>query len=43
MVYFSDDSKFNSFGSDGKRFVGRKNGEHLFPQCVRKLIFGRGA
>ena len=34
MVHFSDESKFNLFGSVGKRFVRRKNGERLSPQCV---------
>ena len=32
MVQFSDESKFNLFGSDGKRFVRHKNGEYLSPQ-----------
>ena len=27
IVHFSDESKFNLFRSDGKRFVRRKNGE----------------
>ena len=26
MVHFSDESQFNFFGSEGKRFVRRKNG-----------------
>ena len=44
MVHFSDESKFNLFGSDGKRFVRRKNGERLSPQCVKKTVkFGGGA
>ena len=34
IVHFSDESKYNLFGSDGKRFVRRKNEEHLSPQCV---------
>ena len=42
MVHFRDDSKFNLFGSDGKRFVRRKNGEHLSPQCVKKTMKFRG-
>ena len=38
MVDFSDESKFNLFGSDGKIFVRRsKNGESLSPQYVKKL------
>ena len=44
MVHFSDESKFNLFGSDGKRFVRRKNGEHLSPLCVKKTEkFGVGS
>ena len=38
MVHFSDESKFNLFGSDGKRFVRCKNGEHFSPQCVKKTV-----
>ena len=38
MVPFSDESKFNLFESDGKRFVRRKNGERLSPQCVKKTV-----
>ena len=36
MVHISDVYKFNLFGSDAKRFVRRKNGERLYPQCVKK-------
>ena len=44
MVHFSDESKFNLFGSDGKSFVRHKNGECLSPQCVRKTVkFGGGS
>ena len=32
--HFSDKSKFNLFGSDGKWFVRRKNEERLSCQCV---------
>ena len=43
MVRFSDESKFNLFGSDRKRFVRRKIGERLSPQCVKKTVkFGGG-
>ena len=43
MVHFSDESKFNLFGSDGKRFIRHKNGERLSPQCVKKTVkFGGG-
>ena len=38
MVHFNDESKFNLFGSDGKRFVIRKNEERLSPQCVKKTV-----
>ena len=38
MVHFSDESKFNLFGSDGLKFVRCKNGERLFPQCVKKTV-----
>ena len=44
IVHFSDESKFDLFGSDGKRFVIRKNWECLSPQCVKKTMkFGGGA
>ena len=43
MVHFCDESKFNLFTSDGKRFVRRKNEERLSPQCVKKTVkFGEG-
>ena len=38
MVDFSDESKFNLFGSDSKKFVSRKNGERLSSQCVKKTV-----
>ena len=38
MVHFSDQSKFNLFGSDGKMFSRRKNREHLSPQSVKKTL-----
>ena len=41
MVYFRDESKFKSFGSDSKRFVRRKNRERLSPQCVKKTEIWR--
>ena len=44
MVHFSEESKFNSFGSDGKRFVRHKNGQCLSPQCIKKTMkFGVGS
>ena len=36
MVHFSDESKFNLFGSDRKRFVRRKHRERISP-ALRKL------
>ena len=42
MVHFSDKSKLNLFGSDGKRFVRCKNGECFSPQCVKKTVKFRG-
>ena len=43
MVHFSDESKFKLFGSDGKRFVRRKNWERSSPQCVKKTEIWRGS
>ena len=43
MIHFSDGSKFNLFKSDGKRFVRRKNGEHLSLQCIKKTEIWRGS
>ena len=44
LVHFSDESKFSLFGSDGKRFLRRKNGERLSPQSVKKTVkFGAGS
>ena len=37
MVHFSDESKFNLFGSDGKRFVKRKMENAYFFNALRKL------
>ena len=43
-VFFSDESKFNLFGSDGKAFVWRKAGERLSAQCTKKSVkFGGGS
>ena len=43
-VYFSDESKFNLFGSDGKRFVRRSAGERLSKNCVKSSVkFGGGS
>lgn len=37
-VHFSDESKFNLFGSDGKNYVRRKIGERLSSNCVKKSV-----
>ena len=37
MVPFSDESKFNLFGSDGKRFVRRKMENAYLLNALRKL------
>ena len=42
MVHFSDESKFNLFRCDGKRFVKCKNGERLSNQCSTKAEIWRG-
>ena len=41
-VHFSDESKFNLFGSDGKHYVRRQTGERLNPKCVKKSVKGGG-
>lgn len=41
-VHFSDESKFDLFGSDGKHYVQRKTGERLNPKCVKKSVKGGG-
>ena len=35
-VHFSDESKFNFLGSDGRQFVRRVAGNRLNPKCVIK-------
>ena len=37
-VHFSDESKFNVIGSDGKTYVRRKTGERLRVNCVKKTV-----
>ena len=37
MVHFSDESKFNLFGSDGKWFVINKNWKAYLLNAIRKL------
>ena len=42
-VVFSDESKFNLFGSDGRRWCWRKPGEQFNDHYVRKEVkHGRG-
>ncbi|KAF2366364.1 Transposase Tc1-like, partial [Trinorchestia longiramus] len=43
-VFFSDESKFNVIGSDGKQFVRRRIGESLNSNCIKKTVkFGGGS
>ena len=43
-VHFSDESKYNVFGSDGQRYVRRRTGERLPVRCVQKTVkFGGGS
>uniref|UniRef100_A0A1I7XN50 HTH_Tnp_Tc3_1 domain-containing protein n=1 Tax=Heterorhabditis bacteriophora TaxID=37862 RepID=A0A1I7XN50_HETBA len=37
-VAFSDESKFNRFGSDGKKYVRRRPGEEFMPKCTVPTI-----
>ncbi len=37
-VHFSDESKCNLFGSDGKHYVRRQTGERLNLKCAKKLV-----
>ncbi len=42
-VHFSDESKFNLYGSDGRQYVRRGKGETLSPKCVKSSVkFGWG-
>ena len=42
-VFFSDESKFNLFGNDGKNNVKRRIGERLSAKCTKKTVkFGGG-
>ena len=43
-VFFSDESKFNLFGNDGKNKVKRRIGERLSAKCTKKTVkFGGGS
>ena len=37
-MYFSDESKFNLFGSDGINYVRRFQGEKFNAKCTKKLL-----
>jgi transposase len=37
-VIFSDESKFNLFGPDGRKLVRRKPGERYHPKCVTRTV-----
>ena len=41
-VFFSDESKFNLFGNDGKNNVKRHIGERLSATCTKKTVKFRG-
>lgn len=41
-VLFSDEKKFNRFGSDGRVYVRRRVGEALHPSCLRGTVKGGG-
>ena len=43
-VFFSDESKFDLFGNDGKNNVKRRIGERLSAKCTKKTVrFGGGS
>ena len=43
-VFFSDESKYNLFGNDGKNCVWRRSGERLAIDCTKKTVkFGGGS
>ncbi|QRW16629.1 Transposable element Tcb2 transposase [Rhizoctonia solani] len=37
-VIFSDESKFNLFGSDGRRYVWRRQGQEYNPRYTQKMV-----
>lgn len=41
-VIFTDESKFNRFGSDGKTYVRRRIGEEFNEKCVKPTVKGKG-
>ena len=41
---WSDESKLNFFGNDGRVFVQRRIGENLLPECIQQTMkFGGGS
>ncbi|KAJ8462969.1 hypothetical protein ONZ51_g10558 [Trametes cubensis] len=42
LVVFSDESKFNLFGSDGRQWVRRRVGEEFLDRNVKKKVQGGG-
>ena len=43
-VVWSDESKFNLFGSDGRVYIRRRVGEDYLPECIQsKVKFGGGS
>lgn len=43
-VVWSDESKFNLFGSDGRVYIRRRVGEDYLPECVQSTVkFGGGS
>ena len=43
MVIWSDKSKFNLFGSDGRVYIRRRIGEDFHPDCIQQTVkFGGG-
>jgi transposase len=41
-VLFSDETKFNRMGSDGKAYVRRRPGEEFLPMCTKATVKGGG-
>ena len=42
-VIWSDESKFNLFGSDGRVYIRRRVGDDFLPECVDRTVkFGGG-
>jgi len=39
-VIFTDESKFNRFGSDGKIYVRRRKGEEFSKNCIKPTVKG---